>query len=100
MTVSDREEQQLSEKLEELAETLRKRRREFEETGRFSNLQHNFVRGIEKSNDALRAKVAQAARSKGVWALVKAEFWADYEAMVNEFVTLGDSADAEARKKA
>lgn len=98
--MSDREQQQLAEQLEKLAETLKKRRREFKETGRFSNLQSQFAKRIEKSNDALRVQVVQAARSRGVWALAKAELWRDYEAMINEFVTLDDVVDAETRKKA
>lgn len=94
------EQQDLAEKLEKFSEVLRKRTREFHETGRFSNLQRNFLNNIEKTNESLRAKITQAAREKDSWAFTRAELRRDYEAMINEFVTLNDGVDADALKKA
>lgn len=96
----DKEMQQLNEKLEKLSENLRKRTREFQETGRFSNLHHDFLRDIETKNDALRARISQAAQKKDSWGFVKAELWRDYEAMVNEFSTLNAGVESETIKKA
>jgi hypothetical protein len=96
----DREIQQLTEKLEKLAENLRKRTREFHETGSFSEVRRNFVKDVEKRNDALRAKIAHAAQNKDSWGFVKAELWRDYEAMFNEFATLNAGVDAESLKRA
>ncbi len=83
--------QQLNEKLEKLAEDLRKRTREFHETGGFTEVRSKFLRQIEKENDALRARIDQAAKSKDCWGYVKASLWRDYEAAAHdfsEFVTL------------
>lgn len=96
----DKEQKQLAEKLEKFAEELRKRTREFHETGRFSDRHHNFVREIEKTNDALRTKISEAAQGRHSWEFVKAELWRDFEAAMNEFRTLGEGVDAEEIKKA
>lgn len=95
----DKEHQDLAERLEKLSEVLRKRTHEFHETGRFSDLQRNFLSDIEKKNDALRAKITQAARKKDSWAFTKAELWRDYEAVFNEFATLNEGVGADAIKK-
>ena len=87
----DREIQQLNEKLEKLAEDLRKRTREFHETGSFTAIRDTFLREIEKENDALRARIDHAAKNGDGWAYVKASLWRDYEAAAHdfsEFVTL------------
>jgi hypothetical protein len=94
------EQQELNKKLEQFSEMLRKRIKEFHDTGRFADLQRPFLADIEQKNDALRAKVSSAVQSRNSWTFAKAELWRDYEAMINEFVTLEDSAGADARKKA
>ncbi|HUO54541.1 MAG TPA: hypothetical protein VMU18_07365 [Rhodoblastus sp.] len=96
----DKEIQQLNQKLEEFSAQLSKRTREFKETGSFANVRGNFMSDVEKKNDALRAKISQAARNKDSWGFVKAELWRDYEAMVNEFSTLNAQVDASTIKKA
>jgi siroheme synthase (precorrin-2 oxidase/ferrochelatase) len=67
------EQQELNEKLEKFSETLRKRMKEFKETGRFSDLQRPFLADIEQKNAALRARVSDAAQSRKSWTFAKAE---------------------------
>jgi hypothetical protein len=100
LAMPDKEIQQLTEKLEKLAENLRKRTREFHDTGSFSEVSKNFVRDVEKRNDALRARIARAAQNKDSWGFVKAELWRDYEAAFNEFSTLNAGVNAESLKRA
>jgi hypothetical protein len=97
--IPDKEQQQLQEKLEKLSEVLRKRTREFHETGQFSHLHGQFLSEIEKKNAALRSKIGEAVQSKKSWQFVKAELLRDYEAAINEFMTLGHGAEADAIKK-
>ncbi len=92
--------QQLHEKLEQLTEDLRKRTREFHETGSFTAIRDKFLREIEKENDALRARIAQAAKNKDGWAYVKASLWRDYEAAAHDFSEFITLVVAESRKKA
>ncbi|MCI4679756.1 hypothetical protein K9U39_19255 [Rhodoblastus acidophilus] len=99
LAMPDKEIQQLNEKLEKLTEALRKRTREFQETGSFSDLRRKFANDIEKKNDALRAKISKAAQNKDSWGFVKAELWRDYEAMMNEMSTINASVDSDALKK-
>lgn len=97
--IPDKEQQQLNEKLEEFAKLLRKRTTEFHEKGHFSDRHGSFMREIEKKNDALRAKISEAAQARNSWSFVKAELLRDYEAAFNEFMTLGDGVDAEELKR-
>jgi chromosome segregation ATPase len=85
VAMPDREIEQLNEKLEKLAEDLRKRTREFHETGGFTEVRSKFLRQIEKENDALRARIDQAAKNKDSWGYVKASLWRDYEAAAHDF---------------
>jgi hypothetical protein len=90
---------ELKQKLDKLGERLRKRTREFQDTGRFSNLHRGFLDEIEKGNDALRAKVESAGRSKDGWEFTKAELWRDYATLVNNVLELDERLDAQTMRK-
>jgi DNA repair exonuclease SbcCD ATPase subunit len=96
----DKEIQQLNEKLEQLAEDLRKRTREFHETGSFAAIRDKFLREIEKENDALRARIDRAAKNRDSWGYVKASLRRDYEAAAHDFSEFVTLVVAEPRKKA
>jgi len=95
----DRGIRQLNQKLEKLSEDLRKRTREFHETGGFMEVRRKFLRQIEKENDALRARIVQAAKNKDSWGYVKASLWRDYETAAHDLAEFIALVTAEPRKK-
>ncbi len=93
------EKEELKQKLDQLGERLKKRTREFQETGRFSNLHRDFLEEIQKGSDDLRGKVEAAGRSNDAWAYTKAELWRDYGALVSNILELDERIDAEHKRK-
>jgi hypothetical protein len=94
------DEEELKEKLDQFGELLGRKIKEFNRTGRLSDQRRAFLNNIRSSNDALRAKVENAARSHRPWEYTKAELWRDFGTVMNEMFTLDELVDAETMKKA
>jgi len=99
MIRKDEEFTALSNKLDDLSRRIDARKREFEQTGEFSDAHEALIRAIRQRHDELKAQVDDAAQRGTKRALVRAEIIRDNSSIFDDLLQLQELLDAEALKK-
>ena len=97
--MSDPDQAEFRQKLDDFSARLRKRAEEFRRTGEFSDIHDALLKDIARRNEALISKVAEAERKGSTWDLVKAEFVRDYSSLFDDLLQIEERLDAVTMKQ-
>jgi hypothetical protein len=85
-------------KLDDFSRRLRVRTDEFRARGEFSDVHQLLLHRIQQRHDQLAAKLADAEKSPNSVDLIKAECARDFNALLDDFLSMEERFDAEAMK--
>ena len=96
--MSTLESTELQQRIDALADQLRRRTKELQTKGQFSDNDKVLSGQVRQRSAQLDKKVADAARRGAAWEFIKAELLRDYYALVDEILLFEWRLDSEARR--